>query len=477
MPRLTVIYPKSQGLTGPGGKVGLDCGSKWMEEAKEEKEGEPAERSPEHGSNQAPAEGQAQHTWWSQTLRTLRPWYSWAPVGAVLLVCQLEALLHPSGSLLDTCWALLLLCLLWGVLGGCIHALKCRLQPGQEQGENPQRPQQEEEEEVVTENWRNQCSRLPPTRSPGLHLPLTLALADSLLLCVLQEPLSNPSVPHIQALLSRLESVSHALEKADVGSEVTLEEVDGGSMLTDKLKLMCRYLRQRTGSLRALVQVQEDFEASVKDLLQGLDGLWAQLEELHAGVTLSKRGSRDQVDVASAQTDAETLFAVLTHHRNRLESCQAHLNNSTQRLQELTWSHTHTSNSLKCSSESVWPELLLQSNIEQFDKVQESFISLEQQTSTFQAHLEGLGKGNQEGHAGPLAHANGARESPQTSRHVQSGCTSEVSQERSNSTSASSSVCSADAETETDGPHSLCERSALHFTSTIGLLRRSGRRK
>lgn len=36
--------------------------------------------------------------------------------------------------------------------------------------------------------------------------------------------------------------------------------------------------------------------------------------------------------------------------------------------QELTWSHTHISNhmSRNCSStESVWPELLLQSNIEQ----------------------------------------------------------------------------------------------------------------
>ncbi|XP_022058472.1 uncharacterized protein si:ch211-151h10.2 isoform X2 [Acanthochromis polyacanthus] len=419
----------------------------------------------------------------TEVLRPLRPWFSWAPVGVVWSLCQLEALLHPSASLLDVCWRLLLLLLLLLLLvalGGYIYALKICLQPGQEQtllefkGENPQREQQE----VVTKSWNNQCSRMPRSVSPGLHLTLTLALADSLLLCVLQEPLSDPSVPHIQALLSRLESVSHSLKKADVGSEVMLEEVDGGSTLTDKLRLMQSYLQQRTRSLRTLVQVQGDFEASVKDLLQGLDGLWAQLEELHTGVTLSKRGSRDQVDVASAQTDAETLYAILTHHKNRLKSCQAHLNNSTQLLQELTWSHKHTSNSVKCSSESVWPELLLQSNIEQFDKVQEGFISLEQQTSTFQAHLEGLGEGNQDGHAGPLAHANGARESPQTSRHVQSGCTSEMLPQRSNSRSESSSVGSADAETNTeaDGPHSLCERSAL-FTSTIGRLRRSGRRK
>lgn len=105
----------------------------------------------------------------------------------------------------------------------------------------------------------------------------------------------------------------------------------------------------------------------------------------------------------------------------------------------------------------------------QFDKLQESFLSLEQQTSTFQAHLEGLGRGNQGGYAGPLTHAKAARScsvSPQTS---------DVSLERHNSTSASTSTSSADADTDT--PLSLCERSALQFSSTLGRLRRSGRRK
>lgn len=89
---------------------------------------------------------------------------------------------------------------------------------------------------------------------------------------------------------------------------------------------------------------------------------------------------------------AKTLFTVQGHHRNRFECCQAHLTDSTQLLQvklcsdrrktflifpavfrhplnfvsqELTWSHTHISNSVSSSSESVWPEVLLQSNIEQ----------------------------------------------------------------------------------------------------------------
>lgn len=58
-------------------------------------------------------------------------------------------------------------------------------------------------------------------------------------------------------------------------------------------------------SLGRLVQVQGDFEASVKDMLEGLGGLWAQLEELHTRVTLTKEGSRGLRDLASAQADAE----------------------------------------------------------------------------------------------------------------------------------------------------------------------------
>lgn len=61
----------------------------------------------------------------------------------------------------------------------------------------------------------------------------------------------------------------------------------------------------RMKSLRALVQVQGHFAASVKDMLEGLDGLWAQLEELHTGVTLTKEGSRDQEDLTLAHKDTE----------------------------------------------------------------------------------------------------------------------------------------------------------------------------
>lgn len=43
----------------------------------------------------------------------------------------------------------------------------------------------------------------------------------------------------------------------------------------------------------------------MKDMLEGLDGLWAQLEELHAGVTLTKEGSRGHRDLGLVLTEAE----------------------------------------------------------------------------------------------------------------------------------------------------------------------------
>ncbi|XP_067451936.1 uncharacterized protein si:ch211-151h10.2 [Thunnus thynnus] len=391
-------------------------------------------------------------------------------------VCQVEAQLHPSLLLVDVCWRFLQVCMLWLVLGGCVHALKHCLRLGQRKGN----PTHSSQQEVVAENRKNLHAWASQSRSPGHHGPLVLALADCLLMYVLQEPMPDPSVPHIQVLLSRLESVSHTLEKADTGSEATLEEVDQDSVLTDKVMLIRTFLQQRIRSLRRLVQVQGDFETSIKNMLEGLGGLWAQLEELHTGVTLTKEGNSGCRDLALAQTGVKTLFTVQGHHRNRFECCQAHLTDSTQLLQELTWSHTHISNSVSSSSESVWPEVLLQSNIEQFDKVQESFLSLEQQTSTFQAHLEGLVKGNQDGLAGPLARANGASSrpaSPQTSPDLHSGRPGDVSPEHRNSISTSTSVSSTDAETDKDHRLSLCERSALQFSSTIGRLRKSGRKK
>lgn len=106
----------------------------------------------------------------------------------------------------------------------------------------------------------------------------------------------------------------------------------------------------------------------------------------------------------------------------------------------------------------------------QFDKVQESFFSLEQQTSTFQAHLEGLGKGTQGGFEGPVAQSK-AVQPPSALKQA-----SNVSAEHCiPSTSESTSASSAGPDSRT--PLSLRERSALHFSTALGRLRRSGRRK
>lgn len=146
------------------------------------------------------------------------------------------------------------------------------------------------------------------------------------------------------------------------------------------------------------------------------------------------------------------------------------------------WSHSHAGNTLRgCNSESVWPESLLQSNMErveknranemfiylsmpaaapsfflvsQFDKVQESFLSLEQQTATFQAHLEGLARDKE------AEHASGA-----SSPDLNGGLSSEVSSEHP------------DSDGQSDGRLSLCARSAQQLSSTFERLRKSGRKK
>lgn len=407
-------------------------------------------------------EVQPKAKFWSQTLRTF---CCFAPVAAVWFFCQLEALPHPSLPQEDVCCRLLLVCLLWAVLAGCIYGLRCCLRPGQSRVESSKSKQQVV---VEPENHRNlyscQFSRIPPTGSLEVEVPLSLALTDSLLLCVLLEPLQDPTVSHIEAILSRLEAVARTLETLNFGPGAIPQEVDRGSALTEKLKLLCAYLQQRTGSLQALIQVQADLESSIQDLLQGLDGLWTQLEELHAGVTLTKEDSQGGRDLTAVQADAESLVLVLGQYKTKLHSCQAHLKDSTQLLQELTWSHKHISSKVSSGCESVWPELLLQSNIEQFDKVQENFSSLEQQTATFKTHLQGLGKEQQEGPVGPLAQANGADSGFGS---LQNALLVEDLPLRTSTPLG----------TKTHSPLSLRERSALKFSSTMRCLPKPGRKK
>lgn len=58
-------------------------------------------------------------------------------------------------------------------------------------------------------------------------------------------------------------------------------------------------------SLQRLVQSQRDLEASVLDTLERIDNHWAQLEELHTGVTLTKEGGRGYRDLDQARRGAQ----------------------------------------------------------------------------------------------------------------------------------------------------------------------------
>lgn len=79
---------------------------------------------------------QSRQTAWSLVLgafHSCREWYSFALVGVVLSICQAEAPLHPYLLLSHVLWRVLLLCVLWLAVGGCIHILRSRLRPRHKQ--------------------------------------------------------------------------------------------------------------------------------------------------------------------------------------------------------------------------------------------------------------------------------------------------------------------------------------------------------
>ncbi|XP_028320777.1 uncharacterized protein LOC114474572 [Gouania willdenowi] len=397
---------------------------------------------------------------WFQTLSPFHPWSTLAPLGFLWSFCELET----SQSLLDVFYRLLLVCFCWIILGTCIHVLKSHLKKVHTQEKPP-----EETQEIVVFKNRNKlqsCIPVQPPQRPGVSLVLTLALADSLLLCVLQEHLQPPNLTHIQALLSNLESVAHTLDEAGIrkGSR-TLDVDEESNVLTDKLNLLCSYLQQRTTSLQTLVCVQAEFEAGVKDLQQNLENMWTELEKLHTGVTFTKEGGQGPVTVETAQTNTETLFEALERYRTKLDSCRTDLKDSTTLLQELSWSHSHISTRVNSSSESPWPEILLQSNMEQFDKVEESFVAVEQQTSTFQAHLEGLREAHSKEDEEPLNKSEDSMSQTTQCDHNRATPPQSLQPSTSTSSKSSSSSVKTGKDTKQGASLSLRERTALHFSS------------
>ncbi|XP_028976462.1 uncharacterized protein si:ch211-151h10.2 [Esox lucius] len=235
-------------------------------------------------------------------------------------------------------------------------------------------------------------------------------LTESLILCVLMEPMVDPTPPHIQTLIDRLQSVCEVLQKTDVQSETksrregvaiclwrrrhpATQQTDSNLSQTLRVKHITYYLKQRTERLCALQEVQHQFGGSVRETEGHLEQLWSLLEELHVRVTITKPlGTNTRGELHTVHRDIQCVCTEIGVCRSRLKRCQMLLIDSAAIIQDLSRAHFSLSRSVSTSLsiESVWTELLLQSNMEQFDEVQGKFQSLEQQTTNFQIHLEGL---------------------------------------------------------------------------------------
>ncbi|KAJ3590982.1 hypothetical protein NHX12_008930 [Muraenolepis orangiensis] len=379
--------------------------------------------------------------WWSR-------WSTVAVVAVMWSVCQAEAPLHPSLGPAEAALRSVWFCGLLGVLGVVLGVgtwLWKDYYLGRRRAEGLK---MEIRSEVVAEQQNNTHitwtsrelfslpgggpgSRVLTDGGPSLSRVLTdggpslsRVLTDGLLLCVLHEFLSQPSLPHVEALLARLKSLRMSEQVETLGR---VEGVSGPRL---------------------------DHEEPV--VLE---------DEQHTRVTLTKHWRSGQGDLASTRAEAEqSVSRALGQHRTGLQACQDHQRTTTLLLQELTWSHSHLSGCLKDFLSS--------------EPVQENFLSLDQQISTFQAHLEGLERRSPEGQAVWSC-------SSSSSSYSYSSCdAAAIGPRLSEPTPTPSDSVSQFDESKKDLPSldeddrkTLCERSALQFSSAFGRLRRSGHRK
>ncbi|XP_036393478.1 uncharacterized protein si:ch211-151h10.2 isoform X2 [Megalops cyprinoides] len=317
-------------------------------------------------------------------------WCSVAQATAVWAVCQEEAPLFPPLCLGEVWRRSLLAGALWLSLALCFLSLKALLH---------YRQQQEhflESDVAVRERSAGLQACVGSERHMGGPVPVAHALMDSLLVCLLSEALENPSPPHIQALAHRLEMATEMLQRADIlqggpqsGGDLGARGDVEDPVLTDRLKGICDYLSQRLQSLHALLRAQGEYRDSVHAVLEGLQHRWAQLVVLHVRVTMEK-GRVGEEDILTVLEEVKCLSMELGECRTRLQQCQALLNDSTHLLQELGCSQRGLGNCGGTRGETLWTERLLQSNTAQFEEVQHNLLSLENLTSCFQTHLEGL---------------------------------------------------------------------------------------
>ncbi|KAK7160801.1 hypothetical protein R3I93_008464 [Phoxinus phoxinus] len=243
-------------------------------------------------------------------------------------------------------------------------------------------------EVIVRKTAENQQqASIPPQQDAGHLESLVNVLADGLVVSLLQEPLPDPSEPHIRGLLTRLQAVSQTFRGGAYEEE---KERNEKCAIHERVNQIRSYLQDRMSSLRSLLQVQRECEVSVCAVQSALQKRWALLEELHTRVTLSPDSAQKAHDPHAVLTDTENLSAELGQFKSKVQQCRTQLETNINLLLALRSSHQGLAGTFGTSIDSKWTKELLQSNTDLFSEIQEDFMSLEQQTSNFVIHLRGL---------------------------------------------------------------------------------------
>ncbi|XP_076137579.1 uncharacterized protein LOC143121067 isoform X2 [Alosa pseudoharengus] len=334
-----------------------------------------------------------------QTKALRLEWCCLIPVATLWLVVQEEAPLYPSVDLAEVRVRLLLVAGLCLLVGLGVLALRYN---------NPTAQLQEHQEEVLSsthsnmvmarQNAMNTQTCMPGGGAVGLLGPAVQALMDCLVLSLLQEPELTSSPFSVLPLVSKLEALSKALQRADALWDPLLPERQGqeenkDDVIKERIKDINTYLKERLEALHCLQQLQTEFEACVQDAHGQLQKHWTQLEELHVSVTISPTHTDSVPESSQALTDTQRLFSELDRSKSSVQQCQTSQAANSKILKELDHSWLERSKTvnaeLLCPS---WTSHLLQSNNDKVNDVLQNSTSLEQQTSTFMVHLNGLEK-------------------------------------------------------------------------------------
>ncbi|XP_066567004.1 uncharacterized protein LOC136754782 [Amia ocellicauda] len=224
----------------------------------------------------------------------------------------------------------------------------------------------------------------------------TEALLSALHSCLSWEPLGGDSLPHIQALSHRLESVLKAVHSSgvsmprqgrregskDASDSMVTSDPPG---LTDRLQHLDAFLRHRLVLLARLLQVQEELCERVQGIVLWQGGSWVRLGELHRQASMGG-GARD---LCATLTQLESFSAELGQYQGALEVCHSQLTDASQLLQALASSLEEFRADVGSQGQDLqWTECVDQENIEQFEAARADFLSLVRLTSYLRCHLE-----------------------------------------------------------------------------------------